>query len=48
VKVKLQGIKFFNEIAEIAEKEKHHPDLHLEKYQFVSVVLWTHSVGGLR
>ena len=26
------GIDFFNRVAELAEAEDHHPDLHLESY----------------
>jgi len=37
---------FANRIAEIAEREDHHPDLHLS-YRRLCVVLTTHSVGGL-
>ncbi|GAB5361125.1 hypothetical protein AAMO2058_000687600 [Amorphochlora amoebiformis] len=43
----MAGIDFFGEIAKIAEKEGHHPDLHLEAYQFVSICIYTHSVKGL-
>jgi len=42
-----EGMNFINLIAKIAEEEKHHPDLHLERYQFVTIELWTHSIGGL-
>lgn len=41
------GIDFFNRVAELAEREGHHPDLHLEGYRHVSIVLWTHAIGGL-
>jgi 4a-hydroxytetrahydrobiopterin dehydratase len=41
------AIAFFNRIAELAEREGHHPDLHLEGYRHVTVVLWTHAIGGL-
>ena len=37
---------FANEIAELAEQEDHHPDLHLY-YRKVHVVLTTHALGGL-
>ena len=38
---------FINKVGEIAEREGHHPDLHLTGYRNVEVVLWTHAVGGL-
>ena len=41
------AIAFFNRIAEVAEAEGHHPDLHLEGYRNVKVEIWTHAVGGL-
>jgi 4a-hydroxytetrahydrobiopterin dehydratase len=47
VKNFMAGIDFFNKVAAIAEDEGHHPDLHLEGYRQVKIVLWTHAVGGL-
>jgi 4a-hydroxytetrahydrobiopterin dehydratase len=41
------AIRFFTQVAEVAEAEGHHPDLHLENYRHVWIELWTHSVGGL-
>ncbi len=43
----MAGIDFFNRIAELAEAEDHHPDLHLEGYRNVRVELSTHAIGGL-
>src|SRR4029079_4201386 len=43
----LTGLEFFNRIAEVAEAEDHHPDLHLVGYRNVAIELWTHAVGGL-
>lgn len=43
----LEGLEFFRQIAPVAESEEHHPDLHLENYRDCSVVLWTHTLGGL-
>ena len=47
VKNFMAGIDFFNKVAALAEEEGHHPDLHLEGYRQVKIVLWTHAVGGL-
>ena len=47
VKDFMTAIKFFNEIARIAEAEDHHPDLHLSGYRNVAVELSTHAIGGL-
>jgi 4a-hydroxytetrahydrobiopterin dehydratase len=47
VKNFMAGIDFFNRCAELAEKDQHHPDLHIEGYRNVWVELWTHAIGGL-
>lgn len=47
VKDFMAGIDFFNKVAAIAEEEDHHPDLHLEGYRKVTIVLSTHAVKGL-
>lgn len=47
VKNFLAGMRFFNQVAEIAEADGHHPDLHLWGYRNVAIELWTHAIGGL-
>ncbi len=47
VKNFMAGIEFFRRIADLAEQEDHHPDLHLEGYRHVWVELSTHAIGGL-
>jgi 4a-hydroxytetrahydrobiopterin dehydratase len=47
VKNFMAGMNFFNKVAEVAEQDGHHPDLHLEGYRNVSIELWTHAIGGL-
>ena len=47
VKNFMAGIKFFNDVARLAEEEGHHPDLHLEGYRKLAIELWTHAIGGL-
>lgn len=47
VKNFLAGMEFFRRVAEIAEDDGHHPDLHLEGYRNVRIELWTHAIGGL-
>jgi 4a-hydroxytetrahydrobiopterin dehydratase len=47
VKNFMAGIEFFHQVAEIAEADGHHPDLHLEGYRNVAIELWTHAIGGL-
>lgn len=41
------AIDFFNRVADLAEDEGHHPDLHLVGYRNVAVEIWTHAIGGL-
>lgn len=41
-----EAMVFVNTIADIAEAEQHHPDMHIF-YNKVNVELWTHAVGGL-
>ena len=41
------AIEFFSRVADIAEAEDHHPDLHLTGYRNVSIELTTHAIGGL-
>ncbi|MFD2515824.1 4a-hydroxytetrahydrobiopterin dehydratase [Pontibacter locisalis] len=40
------AMAFANRVAEIAESEEHHPDLHIY-YGRVVVELWTHAIDGL-
>ena len=47
VKNFMAGIEFFNRVAEIAEGDGHHPDLHLEGYRNAWIELYTHAIGGL-
>ncbi|KAL9178706.1 hypothetical protein ACHAXT_003837 [Thalassiosira profunda] len=34
-------------IGHIAERENHHPDLHITSYRNVEIVIYTHSIGGI-
>ena len=42
-----EAIRFFQEVARIAEEEGHHPDLHLERYRNATIEIYTHAIGGL-
>lgn len=42
----VQTMVFANTIADLAETEGHHPDLHVS-YGKLVVELWTHKIGGL-
>ena len=41
------AMELVNRIADIAESQQHHPDLHVTGYRNVKVVLTTHAIGGL-
>lgn len=41
-----EALEFVNRLGEEADREGHHPDIHLG-WGRVQVTLWTHSVGGL-
>jgi 4a-hydroxytetrahydrobiopterin dehydratase len=41
------GMQFLNRVAELAEKEGHHPDFCLHHYNRVDFTIFTHEVGGL-
>ena len=43
----MSGMEFFEQVAQLAEEDGHHPDLHLESYRKVWIELWTHAIGGL-
>jgi 4a-hydroxytetrahydrobiopterin dehydratase len=43
----MAGMRFFNLVAELAEREEHHPDLHLEGYRRVRIEIGTHAIDGL-
>ena len=42
----LDGISFVNKIAEIAEKNNHHPDLYIG-WRKVTVTFTSHDLGGV-
>jgi 4a-hydroxytetrahydrobiopterin dehydratase len=42
----MNGIRFIGRIAEIAEADDHHPDMHIN-YTRVTFVCSTHSDGGV-
>lgn len=47
VKNFMAGINFFNQVAQVAEADGHHPDIHLWGYRNAWIELWTHAIGGL-
>jgi 4a-hydroxytetrahydrobiopterin dehydratase len=40
------GLDFVNRVGEIAERQGHHPDVHLS-WGKVGIETWTHDAGGL-
>jgi len=47
VKNFMAAMRFFQKVADVAEAEGHHPDLHLVGYRNVAIEIWTHAIGGL-
>ena len=40
------AMKFVDRVADIAEQEGHHPDIHIH-YNLVRFDIWTHTIDGL-
>lgn len=41
-----EAIAFVNRVADLAERENHHPDIDI-RYTRVVVRWWTHTAGGI-
>ena len=41
-----EAIAFVNRVAELAERENHHPDIEV-RYTRVRLRWWTHTAGGV-
>lgn len=41
-----EALAFTNQVGEVAEREGHHPDLHLA-WGKVTLTIWTHKIDGL-
>lgn len=41
------AMAFANRVAEAANAANHHPDIHVERYRTVRIVLTTHATGGI-
>lgn len=41
-----QNMAFVGRVAELAEREGHHPDIEIH-YNELKLTLWTHAIGGL-
>mgnify|MGYP001251708108 CR=1 FL=1 len=41
------AVTFIQKIADVAEAEDHHPDIHLTGYRKLRIDLSTHALGGL-
>ena len=42
----MEGMTFVSRVAEVAQKEEHHPDIHI-RYTTVTLSIQTHSEGGV-
>lgn len=40
------ALAFTNRVGELAEQQKHHPDIHLA-WGLVKIQIWTHKIDGL-
>lgn len=38
---------FVRDVADLAEDEGHHPDIHMTDYRMLRIDLTTHAIGGL-
>ena len=43
----MSAVNFIDKIAQVAEAENHHPDIHLTGYRKLRIDLSTHAIGGL-
>jgi len=41
------AVKFVNRVADVANEANHHPDIHIENYRSVRIVLTTHATGNI-
>ncbi len=41
------AIAFVNKVANLTEEKNHHPDIKIHNYRNVTIILTTHSVGGV-
>lgn len=41
-----EALAFTNKVGEVAEREAHHPDIHLS-WGKVTLTIWTHKIDGL-
>lgn len=42
----VEAMQFVNRVADLAEQEGHHPDIHIH-YNRVRFDIWTHAIDGL-
>ena len=43
----VSAVDLLNRVAQLAEQQQHHPDLHLTGYRHLRIELTTHAIGGL-
>lgn len=42
-----QAMEFVSKVADLAEKEGHHPDINLHSFRKVDITSYTHAISGL-
>jgi 4a-hydroxytetrahydrobiopterin dehydratase len=40
-------LEFVNKVGQLAEREGHHPNIHMTEYKYVEINLTTHAIDGL-
>jgi 4a-hydroxytetrahydrobiopterin dehydratase len=43
----LEALAFVNQVAEVAERHQHHPNVLIHEYAFLRLELYSHLTGGL-
>ena len=43
----MEAVEFIRRVADVAESENHHPDIHLTGYRKLRIELTTHAIKGL-
>lgn len=43
----VSAMEFVNKVADVAQQQGHHPDIHIVSWNKVVIDLWTHDINGL-
>ncbi|GBD34183.1 Putative pterin-4-alpha-carbinolamine dehydratase [bacterium HR34] len=42
-----ESMEFVNKVADVSERENHHPDILIYQWNKVKIEIYTHAIGGL-